>query len=545
MGVLDAVLNFFKDLFESLFASSSPEYRKKHELKELATLLKTVEPPVYRIDGQLLPAFPSAVYQIFQFISPLREILLKTISSDDRRQNDRYRDYLLELAFTPEQRVLRKKFLFTSREAALIAQQQKPERLIEEQGKELSNFLKSLEGSNCRQVSVLLDKLDALSDFCKFGFNQFLSWFDPAFKAYTDDDATVDTPSFRALEVAEVIPPLLDLYYVLSRIELSPAVADIIAILGAKSQNIPLTEDLKSRILRVFQAVQFILQKKMGKEILLAIIRLSKQDPAFTPDMPHEKNDHFIQYRTRLTEQFHSDSRKLVKEQQENEISQLIRGTFGSLPLATLEGYNEDTNTLIQEFTTFSLEWIKPLQIIKTFALNFFEPHFRTVLRAIIVEGYFNNRSIQSSFSAAYYYCESLSTKLSQFESLFHENQPCSLKILTGYITEIEKGLDFEKPLRKIIENMNHHAKILVQQAVTQYSEVLSYAELIIEDNKRSVPEYITNLRALTGSTKNSESFAYLEKENGVFRNFLDIMKKYAIVGTLTVAASLADQTEK
>jgi hypothetical protein len=134
--------------------------------------------------------------------------------------------------------------------------------------------------------------------------------------------------------------------------------------------------------------------------------------------------------------------------------------------------------------------------------------------------------------------------KLSEFEALFGDNQICSVKILTGYLTEMEKGMDFEKPLRKMIENMNGHAKTLVQQAVDAYAAVFNFSILIIEDNKKTIPEAITNIRTLTSSAKNGESYSYLEKEIGVFRNFLEIMKKYAIVGTLSAAVTIAERTE-
>ena len=63
---------------------------------------------------------------------------------------------------------------------------------------------------------------------------------------------------------------------------------------------------------------------------------------------------------------------------------------------------------------------------------------------------------------------------------------------MTGYLTELEKGMDFEKPLRKMVENMNAHAKAFVQQAVNQFAETYNFATIIIEDNKKPVPDFIT-----------------------------------------------------
>jgi len=544
MGFLNTLFVFIQDLIESLFSSSSPEHKKKHQIKQLALQLKEAETPLWRQDGYLLPALPAALYQVSQFLQPIRVILDATIMNPDRRAAERYRDYLLELALTGEQRQERRSFMLTERAEALVAQNLPPDRVIEEQGKRFAHFLKVIDSPTIRQAGIILQKLDALSDFCLFDFNNLFAYFDPAFKAHVGRDSTVDSPSFHQVEVVEVIPVLMDLYYLLTKLDLSPGIVDIVAILEAKRTGAELSEEISGRIHRIFQAVIYILQKKLGKDMILAIIRVTKGDPDFLPEQPMMQTDYVALYRERITEFFHSDSRKLLKEQQASEIQNLIDSTFGDRPLETIHGYNESTNALLQEFTPFALEWIKPLEVIKTFARHYFEHHFKQILRSVIVEGYFANRTLQSSLSTSYYYCETVGGKLAEFEQLFEDNHPCSLKILTGYLTELEKGMDFEKPLRKMVENMNQHAREFVQQAVNNYMEVYSFSLIILEDNKKTVPDYVTNIRTLATSTKNSDSFAWLERESGVFRNFLEIMKKYAIVGTLSVSAGLQERTE-
>jgi hypothetical protein len=544
MGFLNTLLVFIKDFIESLFSSSSPEFKKKQQLKNFTNQLRSVESPLWRQDGFLLPTFPATLNQIAQFIQPIKAILDATIASTDHRTAERYHDYLLELALTEEQRAERHSFTLQARAEGLVAQQMSPDRVIEEQGKRFTQFLHVLDTPTMRQAGVILQKLDAMSDFCHFDFNSLFSYFDPAFKAHIGHDSTVESPTFHAVEVVEVIPVLMDLYYLLTKLDMNQSIVDIVAILDAKRSGVQLSEDISSRIHRVFQAVIYLLQKKVSKESILAIIRVTKGDAEFVPEQPKYTVDYVGQYRERLTEFFHSDSRKLLKEKEASEIQNLITATFGDRELETIQGYNETTNLLIQEFTPFSLEWIKPLEVIKTFSRHYFDHHFKQILRSVIVEGYFTNRTLQSSLSSSYYYCESIGSKIVDFEQLFMDNQPCSLKILTGYLTELEKGMDFEKPLRKMVENMNTHARNFVQQAVNNYMEVFNFGQIVLEDNKKSVPDFITNIRTLSTSTKNSDSFGWLERENGVFRNFLEIMKKYAIVGTLSVPANLQEQTE-
>ncbi len=544
MTFFNRILVAIQDFLESIFSSSSPEYKKKHQLKLILAQVRSIEPPLYRQDGMLLPPFPATLYQIYQFMQPINEILSATVANPDRRVAERYRDYLLELALTPEQRQLRKSFTFEERTRDLVAQPLPPERAIEEQGKQFASFLKVLDSASMRQAGVLLLKIDALADFCQFDFNAFFSNFDPAFTAHEGQDTTVESPSFHSVEVAEIVPLLLDLYYLLVKLDLGAPVVDVVSILEAKRRGNQLNEEIRNKMNRIVQAVIWLLQKRMPKDILLSVIRLVKDDPEFVPQQPQFAADHLARYREHITELFHSDSNKLVKEQQDNEISTMVRATFGERRLETIEGYSEETNALLQEFTLYSLEWIKPIQIIKTFNKHYFEPHFKQILRSVIVEGYFSDRTLQSSLSSAYYYCEAVTSKMGDFERLFGDNQPCSVKILTGYLTELEKGMDFEKPLQKMVENMNNHAKAFIQQAVTNFAEVFNFSIMLMADNKKTVPDMITNIRTLSGSSKNMDSFGWLEKETGVFRNFLEIMKRYAILGTLSVPASLTEKME-
>lgn len=544
MTFLSRFLAALQGFFESIFASSSPEYQKKRQLRSLSQELKAMSPPVYHQDGTLLPDFANSLYQIYQFLEPIRTLFNETLSNPDRRAAEKFRDYLIELSMTKEQQDIKQSFSLSARTEDLVATKNTPERIIENQGQHFSQFIKSLDTPSFNQTGILLERLDLLNDFCSFDFNNFLAYFDPAFKPHTGLETSVESPSFSAVEVAELVPILLDFYYVLSVLDISAPIVDIVSILQAKKEDVPLGEEIRSRTERIFQAVAWLIAKRISKNILLAIIKLTKNDPEFMPKHPKTEQTYLTQYKERLTERFHNDSRKLLEKQHEDETKALIHATFGDRPLETLNGYNEGTDILLQEFTVLSLEWIKPLEIIKTFSKHYFDAHFKQLLKSVIVEGYFTNRSLQSALSTAYYYCESIPLKLAEFEALFNDKEPCSLAIVKGYLTELEKGLDFETPLRKMVENMNYHAKNLVQLAVNNFADVFNFTTLLLEDNKRSVPETVTNIRTLSGSTKNIESFNHIEKESGVFRNFLEIMKKYAIVGTLSGSASVTAEME-
>ncbi len=544
MTFLEDLLRIVQDFLESLFASSSPEYKKKMELRHVQTALRSINPPFWRQDGMLLPAFPATIHQMNNFLAYIREILGATVAATDKRASERFREQLFEAELPPDLGVQRDHLTYAARAQELAESSAPPPSVIEEQGKRLGQYLKQIEGATGKAAEAKVLAALALADLCDFNYNEFFSYFDPAFSTHVGQTTTVENPSFKPVEVAELIPSLLDLYYLMVDVKITEELALSVASLDALRKKAALSQEVRGKTGRLFQAISYLVEKRLPPDTVLSIIRVAKEDPSYTPEHPVAKTDFMEHYRTRLTETFDSDSRKLLKEQKSEESRKQLREVFGDGELEVLEGYNDATNALIQEFTTLSLEWVEPLRIIRTFTDRVFIPRLATIIRSVVVEGYFHNRNLQSTMASTYYFCELIPAKFAEFEGLFEEGEPCSLKILTGYITELEKGMDFETPLRKMVENMNNFAKTLVQQSVVEYFELFKFGNVILEDSKKSVPEVITNIRTLVTSLKNADSYLALERENGVFRNFLEIMKKYAIVGSLSVSPTGSEQTE-
>ena len=72
---INAIITAIKDFFEGLFFSSSPEYQKKRQLKTYAAELRKLNPPLYRTGKILLPAFGALLYQLYNFLQPVKAIL--------------------------------------------------------------------------------------------------------------------------------------------------------------------------------------------------------------------------------------------------------------------------------------------------------------------------------------------------------------------------------------------------------------------------------------------------------------------------------------
>ncbi len=173
------------------------------------------------------------------------------------------------------------------------------------------------------------------------------------------------------------------------------------------------------------------------------------------------------------------------------------------------------------------------MQLLKSFTEMYFETHFKTFLRSLLIEGFFANKQVEGQYAAIYRSCEMLLGKIKNFEQLFKPKGQCNLIEIQGYIAEIEKGKDMKKQLQKIVEIANMQAKTVVQTGSKAYADLFAFTEHLLEDIKAPTPELITNIKALAVSSKNKESFACLEQDRHIFAMFLEIMKNYAVFGSV------------
>ena len=163
----------------------------------------------------------------------------------------------------------------------------------------------------------------------------------------------------------------------------------------------------------------------------------------------------------------------------------------------------------------------------------YFETHYKTFLQSLLIEGFFANKQVEGQYAAIYRSCEMLLSKIKSFEQLFKPKGQCNIIEIQGYIAEIEKGNDMKKQLHKMVEIANIQAKAVVQTGSKAYADLYAFTEHLLEDIKAPTPELITNIKSLSSSSKNKESFARLEQDRYVFNMFLEIMKNYAVFGSI------------
>ena len=77
----------------------------------------------------------------------------------------------------------------------------------------------------------------------------------------------------------------------------------------------------------------------------------------------------------------------------------------------------------------------------------------------------------------------------------------------------------------------------MCQEAGQAYYNLFNACEALIQDSKKAVPVYITNIRALSMSIKNKESYAEFERCMQRFSSFVEIIKTYVVLEHMKITS--------
>jgi len=535
MSFFRELLNAVRFFFISIFYPSSPEYQLKKMLRMAELEVKRVNPPIYRSDGFVLPGFATIILQLYQQVLPLKKVLASTIASKDIRLYSKYSDLVLEHYFTNQQLDEKRKFTYENRARVLEALTgEQFDNEMKEQKKDFSGFMHSLEADAIFLADKKIERLLRFYDFLGFNFNKMFAKFDASFEASIGKDVLNPNYNFVQVRGEDVLQDILDLNFLISSITIDDELIDAFILF-----NSLLTDEFRLNDITLescFKEIPFILTNILHPDTLKNLIKVINQDPNFEDKIPTTKpQSHIAEYRQRQSDVFNGNTKKLTKIKQDRDISTLITATFEKELIINVSAYNDEVNTHIQSLSHLSFDWVRPLEVIKTFNIVHFEKAISLFLREVIVEGYFQNHNFQEALGVPYHYCENLSKKIAEFESKFEDKGSCSLTSLNGYLEAISRGSDFRKQLARLVDDANNSARVLVQEAGQSYYELFKACEVVLQDSKKSVPTHITNIRALSMSIKNRESYAEFEHRMKKFESFIEIIRNYVVLENVKV----------
>lgn len=530
VGVFEAIRDFFSSVF---FPRSSKTIQRK-KLKQIFNNLKALPNQLLTKELFVQPDFAKLMFSLYVEVLPIRSVFEQTLMNEDIRIANRFKDMLLQESFSDWQKKEFYALSYPARAAELqkesAASLETIQKRLKDQSKRFHTFLHDLRTPEMSAAERNIQHIYTLYDFCCFDYYGLLSHFtDTGPERFDEIVKNGSIPKFHKISIDDIIKELLDFQFVLKNLIIDNGLLTSVEIMHKKATS-P-SENKFLFIMQQISTIKDILEKELANgSAVLNMIRYAKKDPDFT-DSTLAKEIHVIDdFIERMESRFSSDMKKLLRVFQEDKIGKLVNETFGEKKFFGFAGYNAETNQHLQSSTSLSFDWIRPLELLRTFTKQNFEVNMKLFIKTILVEGFFTDNNFQKNLGAAFYYCENLSDKFEEFERLFTDGEKCSLAEINGYLKEIDNGADFEKQLAKLIDEANVTAKNIVQSSVEQYTALYTACTQLIADAKKHNAELISNVKVLFNSTKLRSLAGVFERDVQTLKSFLEIMKNYAVL---------------
>ena len=517
-------LNSFSEFFEMLFFGSNPESLKKRTLHKLESELKALTPSMLK-NRNILPPFAEGLFILNQSCKPLIKILEESLLNPTSNVAAGYVDMLISTGFTSEDCLVVKSLQYEARKSVIEnAENEKKE--IDHQRNSLEKVIKNMNSSNqMSQIEVVITKLFHLHDICAFDYPKFIRAFAPDF---TDADG-VGKPLFKPAPLMEQEQRLLDLYFVIKDFSVTASLAKALQAIEEHRTATALPQDKQAEITDNLKRISAVLTKLVTQDTVYKMLCIIKGDPKYEPGA-NKYEFHFLEnYITRSRQMFDADTQRIINELKDERLSAELNALFEGKEIQNVSGYNNENNLILQKTSTQMFMWVTPLQIMKTFFCFYFSQGIQSLLNDIVVEGFFSNTNMQSSFGSEVFYCGGIMARIAEFEHSFEENQENNFSSIMRLASNSKANPDLAKRLISKMSEVNMHVKTMLQTDMSNFKKLTREVNDLLNDSKKGSPELVSNIKMVLFSTRNKEYTSMLENQFPYWQKFIELMKNYVV----------------
>ncbi|NNM68110.1 MAG: hypothetical protein HKM06_08890 [Spirochaetales bacterium] len=521
-GLFDGIADFFFQIF-----SGDPEtLRLRKQLRELQETVLSVSPAVWNKNThQVQPGLAQSWFQFYRAVLPLFDIFSKTIGSIDRKIEALSLQYLVESLLVGE---------IADRRLALSYDQLKVR--FQETGNadsavtalnlEFSNLLGDIRLQNIAGVDHEIHELFRFKNVVTFSFHSFFKKF-----GYDLEKIGKENPRFVPVDGDNLLPDLLDLYYLIGELEVSPALQRGIVILlerlgGAEaSKNIRVLEKILDRL-------RDLLRGPCSPYLTLSLIRLLRQEPEVSPEVWKPKNSPVQEYLDSISDRFTRDRDRLLREFSESTLKNDIQVLFPTGHLLELENYSETTSKELQNIGLAGLDRVLPLALLKSFTVSVLEGGYLDSVKQVVVNGFFQDKEYASKLNTTVLNLEKVSAHLEAFDRSLRSEGKTTLDALEKYLASKAGAMTVPN---QILDKINRQAAALLEEKVNEVAVLTMRTSEILQDYKSPQPQFVSNIKGL-GGKNNREILTSLISGYNKSLQFLKIMKNFVVIRGLKIS---------
>ena len=153
----------------------------------------------------------------------------------------------------------------------------------------------------------------------------------------------------------------------------------------------------------------------------------------------------------------------------------------------------------------------------------------QALLNDIVVDGFFSNTNMQSSFGSEVFACGGIMARIAEFEHSFEENQENNFSSIMRLASNSKTNPDLAKRLLSKVSEVNMHVKTMLQTDMSNFKKLTRDVNDLLNDSKKGSPELVSNIKMVLYSTRNKEYTLMLENQFSYWQKFIELMKNYVI----------------
>ncbi|MBN1698910.1 MAG: hypothetical protein JW881_15440 [Spirochaetales bacterium] len=512
------------NLLSNLFNWDPKAAEQRKELKKIHARLQSLSPQYYRPQTQqVLPGFARVVYEFAHTLLFVRSLFEKTILQSDQKLARRYHDYLIECHLPEDERLKRQYFEHKALYGRLVSAVSAEEE-IKKINHEFREYIKLFGKPGFARIDLSLNELYRFVTLCQHNFENLLAYFSPDI----DISRKKGKPSFKPVQASNIIPELLDFYFISADLPLSGDIEKNIFLLLDRLK-LKDGDKVRDRMKTVLTRIESIQKRYLTQSILLSLLQAIKSDPDFTAETSDENIPYMKRYLDTLNGRFTKNLDTALKELNENALVKDIKELLNGQPLVPILGYNDDECDMLHRNGLPAFTNVKPLTILKNFILRHFGQTQKSAITKLLFEGYFEDRQFRINLSDIFNGCNESLNRIADFEKSMIDDASSPLaKIHSAVEGGNPEGSDPED-LGMFIDAIDKRAAMILEKEINLFNSLATRLFEIIGDAKQKHPSIVNNIRVIGGDS-NSELLSGLIENHDRIRKLISIIQNFTII---------------
>ncbi len=389
--------------------------------------------------------------------------------------------------------------------------------------KSFAKFKEHFKEANFLGFNDGLSQLERFASLLDFDFESCLGQFDTS---QTGIGISPD-PSFSAVASDQIKKELLDLFYVIGKLEITGNLRTNVEYLLEYNRK---NSDQNSKLLREnLDSLVLLMENELNAEILKSMLRIIDFDPYLEPKCMEGGQNYIRVFLAKLDERYMLSKERLQRNLLDEKLKLKIDKVFEGEALDSTGPYDEERENLLVEkgFPVFSYR--QALRILKTYLNRRFTKGFYGSLKKVAQEGYFENREFKSRYLDTLQRVEGCQVAIEKFEKSLSGRNSVTMEDVLKILRKPSISDSEALTVKRFVKDANHRARQVVEENTRYLNELLNSVGSIMEDYRAKNPRFVGNLRTIAGE-RSDDVMRKIEEGNTALTHLVEIMKNYAVI---------------